>query len=164
MKHSVVAIIFQNDRKEILCAKRRDVSLWVMPGGAVDPGETYEEAVVREVKEETGVDVKIVRKVGEYIPIQILSTVTHAYECVPVSGTPCITDEVQDVGYYPIDNLPHLFFHIHEGWIHEALENQPDVIKRDLTEVTYWKIFCFILKHPIHFFRFFFAKVEFKGK
>ena len=54
---------------EILLIKRRTVPFsgyWALPGGRVDPGETVEQTVVREVKEETGLDVAIVRKVGEY--------------------------------------------------------------------------------------------------
>lgn len=39
---------------------------WALPGGRVDPGETVEQTVVREVKEETGLDVAVICKVGEY--------------------------------------------------------------------------------------------------
>jgi 8-oxo-dGTP diphosphatase len=54
---------------EILLIKRRTVPFsgyWALPGGRVDPGETVEQTIVREVKEETGLDVTIVSKVGEY--------------------------------------------------------------------------------------------------
>ncbi|MDX1813333.1 MAG: NUDIX domain-containing protein [Candidatus Bathyarchaeia archaeon] len=37
-----------------------------MPGRRVDPGETVEQTVVREIKEETGLDVAITSKIGEY--------------------------------------------------------------------------------------------------
>jgi 8-oxo-dGTP diphosphatase len=39
---------------------------WALPGGRVDLGETVEQTIVREVKEETGLDVAIVHKIGEY--------------------------------------------------------------------------------------------------
>jgi 8-oxo-dGTP diphosphatase len=39
---------------------------WALPRGKVDPGETVEQTVVREVKEETGLDVAILSKIGEY--------------------------------------------------------------------------------------------------
>ncbi len=39
---------------------------WALPGGRMDPGESIEQTCVREIKEETGLDVVIVRKVGEY--------------------------------------------------------------------------------------------------
>ena len=60
-------ILFSPDK--ILLIKRSTppfVGYWALPGGRVDPGETVEQTIVREVKEETGLDIKIVRKVGEY--------------------------------------------------------------------------------------------------
>ena len=58
---------FPNNR--ILLIKRATVPFrgyWALPGGKVDAGETVEETVVREVKEETGIEVEIVEKIGEY--------------------------------------------------------------------------------------------------
>ena len=39
---------------------------WALPGGRAEPGETVEQTIIREVKEETGLNVAIVRKIGEY--------------------------------------------------------------------------------------------------
>jgi 8-oxo-dGTP diphosphatase len=65
---TTTAIIpFPSDK--ILLIKRRTapfIGYWALPGGRVDPGETVEQAIVREVKEETGLDVAVVRKIGEY--------------------------------------------------------------------------------------------------
>jgi 8-oxo-dGTP diphosphatase len=55
--------------KKILLIKRSTppfVGYWALPGGRVDPGETVEQTIVREVKEETGLDVEVVSKIGEY--------------------------------------------------------------------------------------------------
>ena len=63
------AAIIPYSPDEILLIKRRTVPFsgyWALPGGRVDSGETVEQTIVREVKEETGLDVAIVRKVGEY--------------------------------------------------------------------------------------------------
>jgi 8-oxo-dGTP diphosphatase len=65
---TTVAVVEFQDRR-ILLVKRRTVPFkgyWALPGGRVEAGETVEQTVVREVKEETGVDVEIVRKIGEY--------------------------------------------------------------------------------------------------
>jgi 8-oxo-dGTP diphosphatase len=54
---------------KILLIKRHTVPFsgyWALPGGRVDSGETVEQTIVREVKEETGLDVAVMRKTGEY--------------------------------------------------------------------------------------------------
>jgi len=64
-----VAVIIEFPDNKILLVKRATVvfkGYWALPGGRVDAGETVEQAVVREVKEETGLHVKTVRKIGEY--------------------------------------------------------------------------------------------------
>lgn len=65
---TVTAIVeFPNNK--ILLVKRGTVvfkDYWALPGGRVDVGEAVEQAIVREVKEETGLHVKIARKIGEY--------------------------------------------------------------------------------------------------
>ena len=46
--------IVRNNKHQILLVKRRDYPLWDLPGGRLDAGETHEECVIREVREETG--------------------------------------------------------------------------------------------------------------
>jgi 8-oxo-dGTP diphosphatase len=65
---TATAIIpFPHDK--LLLIKRRTLPFkgyWALPGGRVDPGETVEQTIVREVKEETGLYVTVVQKTGEY--------------------------------------------------------------------------------------------------
>ena len=58
--------IVVDDRNRILLQRRTDSGNWALPGGAMDIGETLAESAVREVKEETGFDVRIERIVGIY--------------------------------------------------------------------------------------------------
>ena len=53
--------LVQNERGDLLLVRRADDGRWAMPGGWVDPGETPEQAVVREVAEETGLQVSAAR-------------------------------------------------------------------------------------------------------
>ena len=52
---------------------------WALPGGRMDPGETVEQTIVREVKEETGLDVTVVRKIGEYVEKGVKDDVEYEY-------------------------------------------------------------------------------------
>jgi ADP-ribose pyrophosphatase YjhB (NUDIX family) len=62
---SVVAIV-QDDQGRVLMIEKTDNGLWALPGGGHEIGETIAETVVREVKEETGYDVEVVRLTGTY--------------------------------------------------------------------------------------------------
>jgi 8-oxo-dGTP pyrophosphatase MutT (NUDIX family) len=62
---SVTAIV-PNERGELLLVHKTDNDLWALPGGAMDLGEFMAETVVREVKEETGIDVAVTGVVGIY--------------------------------------------------------------------------------------------------
>ena len=50
----------------ILLILREDFDVWCMPGGHVDPGESIAAAAVREVWEETGIEVRLDGLVGTY--------------------------------------------------------------------------------------------------
>lgn len=61
VRPSAVGFIL-NDQGEILLVQRNVVpflDMWMMPGGHMKPGETIEECLVREMKEETGLDVEV---------------------------------------------------------------------------------------------------------
>jgi 8-oxo-dGTP pyrophosphatase MutT (NUDIX family) len=62
---SVTAIV-PNERGELLRVHKTDNDLWALPGGGMDVGEAMAETVVREVKEETGIDVEVTGVVGIY--------------------------------------------------------------------------------------------------
>jgi 8-oxo-dGTP pyrophosphatase MutT (NUDIX family) len=62
---SVTAIV-PNEHGAILLVHRTDNDRWALPGGAMDVGEYMADAVVREVKEETGIDVEVTGVVGIY--------------------------------------------------------------------------------------------------
>jgi ADP-ribose pyrophosphatase YjhB (NUDIX family) len=62
---SVTAIV-PNERGELLLVHNTDNDLWALPGGGMDVGESMADTVVREVKEETGIDVEVTGVVGIY--------------------------------------------------------------------------------------------------
>ena len=62
---STTAVI-SDEQDRILLIKRRDNDLWALPGGGMDLGESIVETAVREVKEETGLDVEVTGLIGVY--------------------------------------------------------------------------------------------------
>lgn len=64
-----MAVFVQDDRLLVIrrAAGIRAAGWWCLPGGAIDPGETPEQAVVREVEEELGLKVRPVRKLWEWL-------------------------------------------------------------------------------------------------
>jgi 8-oxo-dGTP pyrophosphatase MutT (NUDIX family) len=62
---SVTAVVC-NDAGQILLIHKTDNNLWALPGGGHDVGETVTQTVVREVKEETGIDVAVEEVSGLY--------------------------------------------------------------------------------------------------
>lgn len=103
--------ILVNDGKVLLVRRGMNPGkgLWGMPGGYVDMGEVIEEAVAREVWEETGLKTQARRLVGlhsEAGQAQVLAV----YEMESVSGEVTPGEEVMDAAFFPLDDLPPMAF------------------------------------------------------
>ena len=159
IQEAVNVIIFSRDRKEILLIKRRDIPVWVLPGGGIEPEETPEKAAVREAEEETGFSVAITRKIAHYFPINRLSQVTHFYECSIVSGAPKTGKETKEVRFYPLAALPRHLAPPYQDWIQDALENQTVVMKKKILSSSYWNLVRLLILHPILVARFLLTKM-----
>jgi 8-oxo-dGTP pyrophosphatase MutT (NUDIX family) len=154
MNSSVIIIIFNDQRDQVLLIKRRDVPVWVLPGGGVDDGEQPEDAAIRESFEETGLTVTIAKHVAEYTPLNRLAKLTNLYECIPVGGKLSTGSETKDVAYFPLAELPKTLFFLHRIWLQEALEAKEGLIRRPIYEVTYWNLVKYFCLHPKDTFRF----------
>ena len=103
-----VDIIIEIDGKIVLIERKNSPYGWAIPGGFVDYGETVETAAVREAKEETSLDVKLVSLLGVYSDpnrdarVHTISTVYIAKG----KGTPCAADDAKSLQLFEIDNLP----------------------------------------------------------
>jgi 8-oxo-dGTP diphosphatase len=99
------AVIFDQD-KNILLVKTtyQRTHPWGLPGGALEYGEHPEEAVVREVWEETGLKVSIEKLllVDSWLP----DRVGLYYLCRIIDGTFHPSDEVSEFDYFSVDDLP----------------------------------------------------------
>jgi 8-oxo-dGTP pyrophosphatase MutT (NUDIX family) len=99
------AVIF-DENKNILLVKLtyQRFHPWGLPGGSLEYGEHPEEAVIRELWEETGLNVSIEKLllVNSWLP----DRVGLYYLCKIIDGTFCPSDEVSEFSYFSLDNLP----------------------------------------------------------
>lgn len=100
------AIVFDDRARVLLVKENYGRHRWSLPGGAIEPGETPEQAVVREAYEETGAVVEIEHLIGEYQLDNDFSV--FAFRCTIVEGTPAVppTGEIAEVIWHAADELP----------------------------------------------------------
>jgi ADP-ribose pyrophosphatase YjhB (NUDIX family) len=121
---------------EYLLARRRDIGLWNLPGGGLEAGETVEEGLAREVREEVGVIIRIVRLVGVYSKPQ-KSEVVLTFLCkLATEDEPGTSDEVSQVGWFSPDRLPAETLPKHRQRITDAALGQREAILRAQTTST----------------------------
>ncbi|RJR21980.1 MAG: NUDIX hydrolase [Nitrospiraceae bacterium] len=103
-----VDAIIETEGGIVLIKRKNPPPGWAIPGGFVDYGETLEDAVVRESKEETGLDIKIIRQFHTYSDPKRdprHHTVTTIF-IASATGTPVAADDAKEAGVFTRDNLP----------------------------------------------------------
>ena len=135
-KTSTAVIPFPQNK--ILLVKRKTVPFkgyWALPGGRMDSGETIEQTVIREVKEETGLDVEVVRKIGEYIEKGVKDEVE--YEYYPTSFLVNAVggeikkqeSEIQEIKIFSLKHLPKPLAFEHDKMIRDYLSSRKSSFK-----------------------------------
>ncbi len=129
VRPSVAAVIFDR-RGRLLLQQRSDGGQWGLPGGSVEIGESVASAVVREVREETGLTVRPLRIVGVYSDpsLQVVRYpdgnvwhyVTTLFECRVVRGDLTTCDETLALAYFPVQRLPKPLLRNHRIRIRDA--------------------------------------------
>ena len=138
LRPGAVAIILDEARENVLLTQRSDNGRWCLPGGAMDPGESAEEACIREVIEETGLEVQVTRLVGIYTTPDLIleyedgnrwQPVTMTFEARVIGGELRLSNETIDYGYFSVNSLSDLdLMENHLERIHDAAKNLPDSI------------------------------------
>lgn len=103
-KIGVFAIIF-DQKDQILLCHRRDYDLWNLPGGGLEKGESPWQGVVREVKEETGLDVEVERLSGIYYKPK-KDEIVFSFVCKIIGGEITLTNEADQINYFDVNNFP----------------------------------------------------------
>lgn len=119
--------ILVNEKNEILLQKRSDFNSWGLPGGAMEFGESAEEACVREFLEETGLKVKVKSLLGvstnfiQHYPngdvaqAVVIEFIVELVEKTDEQGS----SETLDLGYFSRDKLPSIFNKQHLNFIRQ---------------------------------------------
>lgn len=110
------AAIIRNEENKVLLHKRTDNQQWALPGGALEPGEEAAQTVIREVFEETGLEVVPIGFIGIYSGADSIfiypngdqvSVVNITFECKVVGGELSTdNDETLELEYFAFDELP----------------------------------------------------------
>jgi 8-oxo-dGTP diphosphatase len=131
---AVFAIVEHGSR--LLLARRRDIGWWNLPGGGMEYGETVEEALAREVREEVGLEIEIERLVGVYSKPQKREVVL-TFLCHPVADTEAtISDEVSETGWFVPPAWPEPLLPKHRERLEDALAGRREAILRAQTSST----------------------------
>lgn len=103
-----------NEKNEILMAKESVDGKWTIPGGWADIGDTPTEAVLKEIKEETGIDAEVVRLVAIYDkrehshPPEPHYIYKLMFFCKATGGKLEAGFDMLGADYFPLDKLPEL--------------------------------------------------------
>ena len=125
-----------NERREVLLQLRKDLQIWAIPGGQLDPGEDIASCVIRELYEETGIDVIPERIVAVLCGADHFHTYANGDQVALVNICFCCRpfddklpqpndDESLDARYFSRDSLPHNLHPPHRMLIAKAFENNP---------------------------------------
>ena len=105
---------------KILLQRRTDNGKWGLIGGLLEMNETYEEAALREIREETGLEVRLESFLGIFHNHNMVwgngdaaHVIAAMYTASIVSGEPRIDEESYELRFFGRDELPELFAEDH---------------------------------------------------
>ncbi|WP_313895940.1 NUDIX hydrolase [Streptomyces sp. YIM 98790] len=106
---AVAAAVTVHEGRVLMVRRRVSEGLlsWQFPAGKVEPGETREDAAVRETREETGLDVSAVKLLGERVHPATGRRISYTV-CEVISGTAHVADpqEVAEIAWVCLADIP----------------------------------------------------------
>ncbi|KJR42858.1 NUDIX hydrolase [Candidatus Magnetoovum chiemensis] len=120
-----VDIIIKYKGGIILIKRKNPPYGWAIPGGFVDYGESLETAALREAKEETSLDIKLIRQMHTYSDPdrdKRFHTITTVY-IAEADGKACAGDDAADLDVFHIDNLPQNIAFDHKKILYDYFNN-----------------------------------------
>ena len=114
----------------VLLSVRSDLRGWELPGGNAEPGEPGEAALRREILEETGLEVAVERRVGDYVRTGFAPHTARAYRCRPLRGELRSSSETPLVRWFPPHAVPDTLFPWYRAPLADALAELPEPVTR----------------------------------
>jgi ADP-ribose pyrophosphatase YjhB (NUDIX family) len=129
-------VIF-DDNNRLLLQKRSDCEQWGFLGGAVELGESVEETAMREIKEESGLDVEITSFYGVYSKYfakysngDKAQTIVHLFRAKVVGGELIDrNDETLELKYFDLTDIPPLFCKQHQDALDDIIAGREYVYR-----------------------------------
>ncbi len=116
--------------KGVLLAVRSDLRGWELPGGNANPGESGEDALRREVREETGLEVEIEWRVGDYVRTGFRPHTARVYACRASGGALRTSAETAELRWFQPERLPTTFFPWYRVPLADALTGPGPAVER----------------------------------
>ncbi|MFH1207538.1 MAG: NUDIX hydrolase [Patescibacteria group bacterium] len=116
-------VLIEKDGKYLLIQEKKKVAygLWNLPAGKVEGNDTFADTAVREAKEETGLDVEIIRKIGVFHN-DGEGAVKHAFSAKVIGDTLHVKkDEVLDVKWFTYDEIMKMKDKLRDPWVLDSI-------------------------------------------
>lgn len=125
-----------DDAGKVLLQKRSDRKMWGFPGGVMELGESFTDAVKREVKEETGLIVEVERLLGVYSAYSDefpngdqAQPILLFFLCKAKAGELSVDDEeTLELRYFGKDEMPQLVNRMHIDMFHDLFQDGDQVV------------------------------------
>lgn len=141
---AATAAIF-NERGQLLFTRRAAhinwPGQWCLPGGHLEVGERWDQAVRREVREEIGVEIEVLRLIGIYSEPRLfyypdrhaegtVQLLIALFACRIVTGEPSLSEEVTALAWAGADDLPEPLMESHRIRVADALARRAEAVFR----------------------------------